>query len=484
MAYTNSPQLDTYSTVEFPLVKEFGHRGSTIGPLLVNAFYENVNNELTGESRVDIKKRAGTETVVTASGTNIRGIYYWKDQQKFYVGIDDKIIVYNADTFAVVTTLNTVWATSTGRIGFTEFLYDIGTTKLVVVDGTRLVTIDSANTVATSVDADLPAHIPDPVYIDGYLLLLKTNTADIYNSDLNDPLLWTAGNFITGEMLPDQATRLSKSRNYAVLLGRHSVEFFYDAAIEQGSPFQRNESYVKQIGFSGGLATLGPAILFCGSINDSDLNIFLLKDSTIQPVGNNIRTILSGMTTLTNVTGNVFSFSGYDFYVFNTGSVTLVLDLKTMLWSKWAFQSGSSFTVDYSANTELSTATGAYRPVFTKSGDNKLYRFNDTVFQDNGTNFTVTILTGNEDFGTYNQKNMNRLIFVTDRPTSSLLLSVSWSDDDFATYNTPQTVDLAQENPCLYRQGRFRYRSLSITYTGSSTFRLRKVYAEINKGAH
>lgn len=485
MAFTNSPQQDTYSTHEFPIVKELGSRGtSTSKDSYITNFYVKIHqHELTGDKYVWLVKRDGSTQFIAAAGATgqVRGIYHWEDQEKLYVAIEDDIYVYHSTDGSLQATLTSVWTSTTGNVGFTEFLYDTGITKVVAVDGTRLVTIDSANTVVTSASANLPNHEPTPIYIDGYLCLLKTSTADMYNSDLNDPTAWTAGNFITGEMLPDQAQKISRLNNYVLMFGHRSIEYFYDAAIASGSPFQRNDAYVKYTGYIGGLASYSSVIFFVGSNNDSQPDVFVLSNSDMKPVGSQaVRMHLASLTSLdSSITGNVVSIDGNDFYVLDTGVATYAMNLKTLLWTTWIYQNGTRFAMNNSVNPVTSTA---YHSLFTLKNDRAVYAFSSSLYQDNGTNFTCTAVTDVEDFGTHNQKSMSRLSIVADKPSASTSVAVSWTDDDYQTYNTPINVDLYQEFPSLRRLGRFRRRALKLTHTDNYPIRIKRIEVSIDKG--
>lgn len=237
MAFTKAPTQSTYQNKDVKLLFNLDNRDGafTKDQMAVNGFFDLINEKQIQERDYSFISRDGLFPLATVS-TNIRGMYYWRDQNKIYVAYDDRIDILTATTGALVTTL-TPFLTTSGDVGFTEFYYDTGSTKLVVSDGSQLITIDSANTVVTGVDADMPTpHNPHILFLDGYLFMLKTGTADIYNSNLNDPLAYTAGDFISAEMTADTLVRISKLNNYILALGSNSIEYFFDAANVSGSP--------------------------------------------------------------------------------------------------------------------------------------------------------------------------------------------------------------------------------------------------------
>lgn len=488
MPFSKTPSQSTYQTKIIKLVKELNSRDTNTNKDedYVNVFTELIKNRQTKEHEFNLVKRNGTADFITAAGgaAEVRGAYYWKDQSEIYLAITTKVYVFNAVTGALITTLNAVFGTSSGAVGFCEFLYDTGITKLVVTDGTTLSTIDTAHTVVAGADADMPVHVPMPVFLDGYLFILKISTADIYNSNLNDPLAYTPGDFITAEMVADKATAIVKLNNYLVVFGNKSIEYFWDAAEPSGSPLHRNDTPIKLNGYLGGLAQLGNKIYFIGAFNDSQPDLYILEDFKINPYGSEaLRRHLGSLTGTfsTALIGNIASISGHDFYVLNTGTSTYTMELETKLWARWTYQAQSYFPIAFTMNVQTASA---YKCVFTLKGSNNnaVYKFDPSVYQDSSTNFTCTVVTDQEEFDTYNQKTMSRLIIWADRPSTASSLNIQWADDDYQTYNTAIAVDLFQELPCVYRLGRFRRRSFKLTFSDNQPLRLKGLEVDINLG--
>lgn len=489
MPFSKTPQQSTYQTKTIRLVKELNSRGTNTNKDedYINVFAELIKNRETKEHEFNLVKRDGTTSFATAAGgsNEVRGAYYWKDQSEIYLAISTKVYVFSATAGTLSATLNGVFGTSTGAVGFCEFLYDTGVTKLVVTDGTTLSTIDTAHTVVASADADMPAHIPMPVFLDGYLFILKTSTADIYNSNLNDPLAYTAGDFITAEMFADKATAIVKLNNYLVVFGNKSIEYFWDAAIATGSPLQRNDTPIKLNGYLGGLAQLGNKVYFIGSWDDSQPDLFILEDFKITPNGSEaLRRHLSSLTGTfaTALVGNIVSTGGHDFYVLNTGSSTYALELETRLWARWAYQALTYFPIAFAMNVQT---TAAYKCVFTMNGssDNAIYKFSPTLYQDSAVNFTSTVITDQVDFDTYNNKSMSRMVIWADKPTATASVTVYYTDDDYQNYTLWGTVDLYQEMPDIQRGGRFRRRAIKLTYAANQPLRLKGLEVDLNMGS-
>ena len=482
------PSQNTYQTKTIRLVKELNSRGIDTSKDIeyFNVYTEAIKNKNTKEDETLLVKRDGSTPFINSVAVeNVRGMYYWLELDRLIVAVNNDIYTYRASTGILLGSNLNVLTTTTGAVGFTEFLYDDGNFKVVGTDGTTLFTIDSVNTYAASVSADLPVpHLPYPVFLDGFLFILKANAADLYNSNLNNPLLWTAGDFITAEMLPDRTNWLSRLNNYLIITGRQSIEYFWNAAIATGSPLQRNDTPIKLSGLIGGQASLGNRLFIVGQQDISLPDVFVLEDFKMIPIGNEaIRRHLSSLNidTAEDIKGSIVSFNGHYFYVLNTGTRCYVYDVESKLWCRWGH--GSTETFNFTHWLNVFSPTG-YTTLFALSGNSTIYKTSPSLYQDNGETFPVVVVLDNEEFGTYNQKNIHRLTVWADRPTASAPLTLQWSDDDYNSFNTGVVINLFSELPCARRLGRFRRRVFKITFTENLPLRLKSLEVDINMGQH
>lgn len=482
MAFSKTPQTSTNQTKEVTLLNEWETRdaSNTKDNLAVNCFYELIKNKQMGDKDFFVVKRDGTSTYpFLPPSANIRGFHYWEDQDKFFVCTDSNINVITASTGVLIITLAAVFGTTTGPVGYCEFLYDTNNTKVVLTDGTTLVTIDSANTVVTSVSADMPVpHLPYPVFLDGYLFLVKKDTADIYNSNLNDPLVWTPGDFITAEMTADNVILISNLNNYLIVFGSGSIEYFFDAANEAGSPLQKYDSPHKFVGYVSGFAKYENDILFLGNSATTGIQVFLASDLKIEPIGT--PPIRRTLTVGTVTHAGVVAYGGHDFYVLTMDGETNQYDLKEKLWSKLAFQGTNAFAL--SKATVINKAGAGLVTIFSLDGDSKIYFFDPTKYQDNGINFSMIIVTDNETFDTYRNKTCARMLLLGDRAPVPAELIVSWTDDDYQSFSTPRPIDMSLNTPILSRLGQFRRRAWKLVWTQNLPMRLKKIELDLNMG--
>lgn len=484
MAFSQQPQTSTYTTKRLDLAPMVDGRQGQAVPSNKDVDYLNCFSEQNKEKETHWIKRAGTTDYLTLPSSNVRGVYYWEDLSRVYVATDNDVTIYNSNTGAVITTLNNIFGTVVGEVGFTEFLYDTNTTKIVITDGTTLGTVDALDVWAAGADPDMPVpHLPQPIFLDGYLFIVKANTADIYNSNLNDPLAYTAGDFISCEMFPDVILKFAKLNNYLVAFGSASIEYFWDAANPTGSPLQRNDTPVKLIGYLGGFAQSANRIYFVGNSSTSTPEVFMLEDFKIESVSNEtVRRYLEvQLNTLISSVGNIISCYGHDFYVINIGVLTYVMDLKSKAWARWSFQNNNDFALKESISVKTNVT---YASVVFMNGMMKMLKMSPFAVMDDNVNFPVRIVTDKHDFESYNRKSCARLSVFADRASAypNALLSVSWSDDDYQTFSTPRTIALDSDLPSLHRLGMFRWRAFKFEFTQPALFRMLAVEVDLNLG--
>lgn len=490
MAFSKAPTLDTYSSERVSLFREIALRdGGASGKDedYLNVFIEIVKQSKAGDQRRFVIKRAGTtQQIASVVSENIRGMYYWADQSKLLYCVNNDIYVYNVNT-AASTTLSNVFATTSGKVDFCEFLYDTGTVKVVATDGsatTGIITIDSSNTVVTANDAQLPAHNPNLVFLDGYIFIVESSTGKIFNSDVNDPLVWTTDAFIVAEQEADLTTKIAKVNNYLIAFGNNSIEYYWDAAnAAPDSPMQRNDSPIKYNGYIAGLAQYGNDLYFIGKDDHGQPDVFKLTDFKIENVGSPSisRYLNQAGAALTAWAGNIVGIQGHTFYVISAGSSkTWAIDLDTNLVTRFAYQTNNTFDLLYTISIKSSTNVRTYFCL--NNTTSAIYKFDESLYQDNNTNFTCIITTENNDFGTVNRKFMARLSLVGDRPSANSNISVQYTDDDYQNYSTARSINLNLNLPAIRQLGEFRNRAFKFTYNDNYPLRLQDIEVDINKG--
>lgn len=450
---------------------------------LINVIPEIIQDKNSGDARQFLLKRAGTQQLIASvADKEVRGMVFWDDFNKLIYCVDNDIYVYDFNT-DTSTTLSNVFVTTTGNVGFTEYLYDTGVNVMIATDGNKLLQISSTNVVTTCTDPDLPSpHLPYPVFIDGYLFLVKANTADIYNSNLNDPMQWTSGNFISAEMSPDLLVRIAKINNYLIAFGTTSIEYFWDAGNPSGSPLQRNDSPVKINTYLAGYSQFGNTVMYIGKNTGGQPSVYTLKDFQVEDVGTpTISRYLNYVTEdQTTWRSGLLAAVGHTSYVLSAGTVTYVYDIESKLWTTWAYQNDSVFPIVFSVRVTNNTEKFS---IFAFKGNNSaIYVMRDDLAQDNGVNYTCKIITEQSNFGSLNRKTMARLSIMGDRTPYDSDINVSWTDDDYQSWSTPRAINLNQDLSSTWRLGSFRQRAFKLEYSGPYIFRIQTLEVDVNKG--
>lgn len=499
MAYTNSPETSTYKTlpiaVDGRVLFRSGDTSNQRDLQIVNMYYDTVFQDSQNKSAIKrLKKRPGlaatTYNLTKSSSSDVlRGYYYDTDQNAFYWSVNNKVYAVLPDvgtTVRTVTTLNT----SSGLVGFCSYLKSDNTRYVVFSDGTDLWLDDFAVTTCTRVtDADLPTpHQPCPIYINGYIFLIKTDTGDIYNSAVDDPFSWVPGDFITAEISSDYLLRLVKSKNYIVALGKNSLEYFYDGGVASGSPLQRNDSPFRSIGYITNLCEVGDTTYFIGQDEKNNVGVYVIDNFDVKKISNSVvdrtlQTYSSTQNTKSRASldkyGNAVSIDGHTFYIVPTSTTTWVYDVEEKEWYEWKNSSGNGLAVEaawtmYNGSCYVAIAGQTYISVF-----------NSAIFQDFGTNFTCRYTSELIDGGTLNWKYLHRLTLDCSQESASGTSNVTltWSDKDWiATAGATRTINVFSVSPQIYRLGRFRKRSFRFEYADNYPFWLQGFHLDVNVG--
>lgn len=483
MAFSNTPQTSTYDTKRLDLVFSPMQRSGSLpnkDARYVNVMPEVVANTLTQNKKHFIKSRPGVATAYTCAAGVGRGIYYWT-----LGGVGYTFSVIGSDVRVNGVTRLTL-TTSTGPVNFTEFVNSTGNVSLILVDGTKGYVWTDSTTVTTITSADFPTpHVPNPIFLDGYLFLAKLNTHDIYNSNLNDPLLWTPGDYISAEMYPDTIVALSRNNNYIYAIGENSVEYLYDAANTTASPLARHDAAVQQFGCAAPATVVQTEkeVIFVGATDNGGHTVWIIDGFKETEIGIPAikHVLLTEGTSLINANAYSIRVSGQKLYILMLTSRTLVYSFDTKSWSEWA--SGATSTTAFLAGHGHDGPNGTAYVLGNTSG--LVYVMSETYFTDAGTAFRCEIVTPRLDFESNNRKFMSRLSLLGDIPDSTGTdndVSIEWSDDDYNTWSTARILSFNYDFPVLRQLGAFRRRAFRFRYSLPHLLRLEGFEVDINKG--
>jgi hypothetical protein len=445
-----------------------------------NILLEKIKSSINGEpERIYVVKRPGLaqNTRPPDADATPRGIHFSDGMGKLYTVFANKI-------YAGTTDLGVTLDASSGKCWFTESPSGWGGGQRVIMsDGTKLYIIQSDNTVttvSTGSDADFPTNNLGPILFYNSYIVLANSNGEIWNSDVDSGTAWSATSFLSAELHGDALEAIAKQKDHIVAMGLESIEFFYDNANTPGSPFERRSHMTIQVGLEtkNSLAQAEDAIAFVGHSKAGLRAVWLMTGlDKIQRVSTApVEKLLeSEGSNISACSAYLLRTRGQFLYILNLSNAdrTLVYNIGEDHWSEWADPSGGKFDGAY--------ATAGSAAIYMQDNTNgRTYTFSPTTYQDNGSNFSVTLLTDKLNFGTDFQKFCSRISINGDTTTGNL--AVSFSDDDYANFNTARNIDLSTVAKYLPQLGNFRRRAWKFVYTANAALRLESFELDLRQG--
>jgi hypothetical protein len=530
MAFSNNPLYDTRSTVRMPACYnlDFFTPAQFFGQGFVNmitfgADASDSEDKLFGLTRPAIS----ASQIIAAAGIVSRGFYVWEKT----VGTVYYFTVMSAggSSFIMSSNNGTTWATvntfatdATTPVRFCEFIDSSTNTKsLIAVDGLEGFVFTSNAAGTKIVDADFPSpHVPFPVYLDGYLFLAKANTGDIYNSDLNNPSSWTAGNFFSAELYPDDIQALFKVKNFLLAIGTDSGEYFFDNANPTGSPLARYEGATLPFGtrFPNSIANDKDRLMFLASTTGGGASFKFVEGFQYQDIEAQGPLVMAGAQFTSGGRAAFFRFNGELLYLVHAGggdgaagngAHAYIYSVKRKMWS--------AHIVTDITNGVANSTQSQWPAYFLQNGPTLLGNYNTTyvVGHRNSTIFMGTLVSQGYDsfpneahgninihqqvifppatFGTMNTKTMHRVAVNYERPdedTTYQPVTFTYNDVvDGTQYATPinlqgwssPALSTTHPFPCVTQLGQFRRRQMALAIPGGVT-RIYFMDVDINKG--
>jgi hypothetical protein len=515
MAFSKTPTMDTYSSQRIPVAWDLVLQAvstSTDYPLLSGMTnmvpYKVPDSE--GDLYAETRYGFAADQVVAGSNYVCRGMYVW---EKTPGTIYYYCVVVNTATgicYVYTSTNGTTWSTvvnwsqtSTYPARFTEYITSTNTKYLILVTGTKGYRFTDNTSPTEITDADFPTpHVPWPVVLDGYLFLAKSETGDIYNSDLDDPTAWTAGSFISSELYPDDIRALVKIDNYLLAIGAQGSEYFYDAANATGTPLARVEGASLPFGttFPNSIASSFDKVTFFANTNDGGYSMVSISGMKYEliPAEAMVHILtnqtFNGVITQTGVRGYYLRMQGELFYILNSKGnendtdpedYVYCYSFKNKRWCLFNLAGAARFPVFFSiSGTTLKpltyvaghTTTGVFLGTMSAGYPND-------VLPEGPFSIVQEAIIPPQAFGTLNRKTMSRLGVFYTTYDAVIALTLSYSDDGNVTFSTGRNpIHTVQGGaPFITQLGEFRYRGFKI-YNPANNIQLYYLEADINKG--
>lgn len=358
------------------------------------------------------------------------------------------------------------------------FIYK-SSTEAHAYDGTSFIKITNANYPATTVRGI--------VYLDGTYYVMTPN-AEIFGSDLENVLQWSALNVIKCNSEPDGGVCLARQLNLVVAFNKYSTEFFYDAANPVGSPLSPYTSSFLEIGcaVAESVTQMDNNLIFMSQGRQKGRSIQVLQGTVPSKISTVfVDKILEG-DDLVNVRAYYIKLSGHGFYILQlpTSNITLVYDFDTQLWGKWtritAFTDENTFTeVPFSIS---GYTTNGSADLVQDSTTGSIYALSLDTHKDDGFPIHMQIVTPLYDGGLNQFKFFSKIELIGDKNVGKKAF-LSYSDDDYLSWSTKRPIDLGTPRSSLNRLGSSRRRAFKLECFEDDLIRFSNLEITLEKGA-
>lgn len=442
--------------VMLPLFAPLANRDASV--LKDSRLYNGLAEKGQGETgnEIWVYKRPGLKfRSLVAAGAGL-GVFNWNNN--IYSIFNGHLYKDGVDKGAVDTTSS---YTFTSCLGATPKLFLKNKAAAYnYSDGTGLVKVTDVNYPATTVRGC--------AYLDGTTYVFTPASA-IDGDNFNDPTTWDPLNTLLVQIEPDAPQCLAKQLVYLVALKSTETEVFYDAGNGTGSPLGPVQGSKLGVGARSAESVVrcGDDLAWVGTTTEGSVQVMFMSKVHGEAISTPPVERLLAPLDYTVVYAWAAKVAGHRYYVvtIKNSNLTLAFDLSSGLWYIWTDSNGNylpivSATYDAQAN-----------PILQHESNGKLYTLDAATFQDDGTNFTFSLFTPNYDGGLRSKKTCAMIDVIADEINTNV--NISWSDDDYQTFTTPQTVNLNQERVTIQDGSAYRKRAFNVTNTDNTFLRIK-----------
>lgn len=449
----------------------------------LNCFAETVSDPITPRKLIAIVKRPGFETNSTpAAGEKGYAILVWTGQ-----GDGTKVISGFGATNSTIYDAAVSLGAITGRVtGITETSINSSATLAVSsTDNTAWYYDTGVGVMTKIVDADFPGNAGETLagtfaHMDGFPFIMTTR-GRLWAGDLNTITAWTANSFTATNAYPDLGVGCLRWKNFVMAFGTESLEFYYNAGLTP-FPLARATAMTQKVGAvsADAIARIADTIFWCGTTSEGGMSIFQWNGTLSRLSAPEVEAIMI-LAGASNISLTTIRFYGRSFILVKAGPTTLAYCIEEKMWHEW----NSTTPLWYKCASVMLGGTQVNYAVSNVSTGGKVYRMNheSLVFTDDGTTYTARIQTEPTDERTDRKKFYHDLSIVADVEADPSPLTISVSDDDYATFNTLGTVDLSSSGQKkITRLGSARRRAWVMTHSANTPMRLHRAEGNLTVG--
>ncbi len=292
------------------------------GRQLTNCYAESIPPQR--QQQAILMRAPGIAAFVDTAEDEVRGLLFKDDL--IYSAAGEKL--FSVTQGGTVTEITGVDITGSGPVRMadnpTDIVIGVSNAHAFSSDGSSVVEI-------TDPDFTSDGGGLDPVFVDGYMVFRRPDSARFINSGINT-LAFDGLDITEADGGPDNLVGLLANNRELILPGVNNSERWYNAANDTGSPFSRSPQGFYEIGCAAG-----------GSLCNQDNAPFMLaNDLTFRKLGgtwervshHGIESMIQRMSLVSDCIALPYKQEGHHFiaWTFRNAGRTVVLDLNTGEW--------------------------------------------------------------------------------------------------------------------------------------------------------
>jgi len=452
--------------VILPLFAPIANRDASIhkDSRLINGLAEKGQGE--GGDEVWVYKRPGFAVSSSVGSGAGLGVFNWNN---------DIYSIFGTTLYKNGVSKGTVDATSSYT--FTSCLG--ATPKLFLKNKAAAYNYDDVNGLVKVTDVNYPATtVRGCAYLDGTTYVFTPKSA-VNGDNFNDPTTWDPLNTLLVQIEPDPPQCLAKQLVYIIAIKSTETEVFYDAGNGTGSPLGAVQGSKLGVGARSAESVVrcGDDLAWVGTTTEGNVQVMYMSKVHGEAISTPPVERLLAPLDFSAVYAWSAKVAGHRYYVvtLKNSNLTLAFDLTSGLWYIWQDPNGNYIPI------VSGTYNASAQPILQHESNGKLYTLDPTVFQDDGVNFTFQLYTPNFDGGLRSKKTCATLDVVADEINTNV--NISWSDDDYQTFSTPQAVNLNQERVMIQDGSSYRKRAYLLTHTDNTFLRIKSLQSMSSAGA-
>lgn len=275
--------------------------------------------------------RPGLTRKLVLPQSPIRGMWRVSSNGQLYAVAGNGLYeVFSDWTFTKRGTLKT----ETGNVSMAD-----NGVQLIVVDGVYGHILTFINNIFEPITSEAFYSSHKVVFIDGYFVLVRPDSDQVYQSASYDGLTYGALDFTTIEASPDKTVTLIPYRNQLAIYGERTTAFYYDS----GNPafaFDRVQGALIEHGCAAPLSVAkdGDTLLWLGQDEYGAGLVYKAVGYQAARASNyGVELAIQGYGTISDASAFMFQMRGHTFYALSFPSVgtTWVYDVQLAQWVEW-----------------------------------------------------------------------------------------------------------------------------------------------------